>query len=187
MKVSTRRIRNRRHSSFLTHGSDDYDHKGLKRAHREYGKAIVRSFLLADEADEEPAPAAATDTTFRVVVNSQVYENYGTHCCDCKDDESCTCAPYWKAKGGSEYHRTVGTAADVMAMGSKGVEEIANAIRATFERNDRFWHEYAIGWELVPSTQETYEEQMLREMHEEGWPGHETEEQHAACLARLQC
>lgn len=186
MKVSTRRIRNRLHSSFLTHGADDYDHKGLNRARREHGKAVIRSWMHEEEEDT-PAPSTATDTTFRVVVQSQVYENYGTHCCDCETDESCTCQPYWKAKGGSEYHRNIGTAADVLAMGSKGVEAVANAIRETFERNDRFWHEYAIGWELVPSTEETYDERMYREMHEEGWYGLETKEKYEARLAALLC
>lgn len=187
-RTTARRIRNRKHSCYLTHGSDSYDRKGLKRAHREHGKAIVRAFQRADDAaDEESTPAVATETTFRVVVNSQIYENYGTHACQCESEELCSCTPYWKAKGGSEYHRNIGTAADVMAMGSKGVEAVAAAIRATFERNDNYWHEYAIGWELVPSTEETYDERMYREMHEEGWPGHETAEQHAACMARLLC
>lgn len=185
-RIASRRIRNRNHSSYLTHGADDYDHRGLNRARREEGKAIIRSWSQEPTAPA-PAPSPATETTFRVVVHSQIYENYGTHACECESEELCSCEPYWKAKGGSEYHRSIGTASDVIAMGSEGVQAVAEAVRATFERNDNYWHEYALGWEIVPSTEETYDERMYREMHEEGWPGHRTAEQHAACMARLLC
>lgn len=185
INTATRRTRNRRNHSFLTHGADDYNHRGLNRARREESKAIVRSWT--PEADVPAASGTEGATTFRVVVTSQVYENYGTHCCDCGNDESCTCEPYWKAKGGCEYQRNIGTVTDVLALGGDGVRAVVNAIRAKFERRDRFWHEYAISWELVPSTQETYEESVLREMHEEGWwPKEHADEIYAKRLAALQ-
>ena len=185
-KQALRRIRKTRCASHLTRGSDDYDHKGLNRARRDHGKAIVRSWTT-EPTEATPEPAKATETTFRVVVQSQVYENYGAHCCECESDETCECEPYWKAKGGSEYHHNIGTASDAIRLGSKGIGAVADAIKAKFERCDRFWHEYAINWTVVPSTEETYDEQMYREMHEEGWMGHETEEQHAKCMASLVC
>jgi hypothetical protein len=180
-----RRIVRRRHCSFLTHGGDDHDHRGLNRARREEGKAIVRSWT--PEGEEPAAPVVEGETTFRVVVTTQVYENYATHACECGSDESCTCGDYWKAKGGHEYHRNVGTANEVLALGSKGVEAVASAIKATLRCN-RFFEEYEIGWELVPSTEETYEERMYREMHEEGcwWPAEHADEIYAKRLAALQ-
>lgn len=185
INTATRRIRNRRNCSFLTHGSDDYDHRSLNRARREESKAIIHSWT--PETDTPVAPATKGETTFRVVVTSQVYENYGTHCCDCDSDESCTCEPYWKAKGGNEYQRNIGTASDVLAMGSKGVQAVADAIEAEITRNDRFFEEYAICWQLVPSTDETYEEQELREIHEEGWwPEEHADQIYADRLAALQ-
>lgn len=181
-----RRIRNTKNASFLTRGGDDYDHKGLNNARRAHGKAIVRSFIEESPEADEPTPVNEGETTFRVVLHTQVYENYGTHCCDCETEESCTCKPYWKAKGGSEYQRNIGTASDVIAMGSKGVQAVADAMAKKVARSDRHWQEYALDWSVVPSTEETYDEQMYREMRDEGyWPEahkHEVYEQRMASL-----
>ena len=176
-----RRVRNTKNASFLTHGADDYDHKGLNRARRDYGKAVIRSWI--EETDEPtPAPVSEGVTTFRVVITTQVYENYGAHCWDGEGE----CPQHWKAKGGSEYHRNIGTASDVIALGSKGVQAIADEMAAKVARDDEGFQEYAIGWSVVPSDEETYDEQMYREMRDEGyWPqGHEQEvyEQRIASL-----
>jgi hypothetical protein len=183
---ATRRIRNTKGASYLTHGGDDYDHKGLNNARRSHGKAIIRSWM-EESHDDEPQPVRdETETTFRVVLTTQVYENYGTHCCECETEESCTCKPYWKAKGGSEYQRAIGTASDVIALGSKGVQAIADEMAAKVARDDNYWQEYAIGWNVVPSTEETYDEQMYREMRDEGyWPDAHKDEIYAQRMASL--
>lgn len=187
MKATTRRIRNRRNSSFLTHGADDYDHRGLNRARREHGKAIIREWMEQPAIDDEPAPATAGETTFRVVLSTQIYENYGVHACECESEESCTCRDYWKAKGGSEYHRSIGTASDVIALGSTGVQAVVDELIAKHCKRTRGWDEYAIGWSVVPSTEETYDERMYREMYEEGWwPAEHADEIYAGRLASLQ-
>lgn len=46
------RIRNTKGACFLTHGADNYDHKGLNKARRSLGKAIVKSW---EEETNEPA------------------------------------------------------------------------------------------------------------------------------------
>ena len=50
MKVKTAqsKIRSTRGSSFLTHGSDNYDHKGLKKARRALDQAIIEEELVDD-------------------------------------------------------------------------------------------------------------------------------------------
>jgi len=161
------RVRNTRGSSFLTRGSDNYDHKGLKKARRALDTALIAEQL--EEAPVTEAPAKAVSETFRVVVTTQVYENYGTHCCECESDDSCTCKPYWKAKGGNEYVRDIGTISEVLVLGAKGVQAIADEMSKAVSENNRHWHEYAISWCLLSSTEETYEERELREMVEEGY------------------
>jgi hypothetical protein len=176
--AAARRTNNRRHSSFLTHGADDYDHRGLNRARREEGKAIIRDWQEPDPTNDAETVSRDEPTTFRIVVHTQVFENYGAHCWDGKGQ----CPQYWKAKGGNEYQRTIGTTNAVIAMGAKGVKAIADAIAKQVARNDDYYEEYAIGWDLIPNTEETYEEQMLREMYEEGYlaPGARTEAERTA-------
>jgi len=50
---ATRRIRNTRGSSYLTHGADNYDHRGLNKARRNLGKALIEEYLTED-APEVP-------------------------------------------------------------------------------------------------------------------------------------
>ena len=48
------RIRRTRGSSFLTHGADDYDHKGLNKAYRQLSKALIEEAFDDDEEIEMP-------------------------------------------------------------------------------------------------------------------------------------
>ncbi len=50
IRRTTRRIRNTRGSSYLTHGSDNYDHRGLNKAIRSFGKALIEESLSDDQA-----------------------------------------------------------------------------------------------------------------------------------------
>jgi len=136
--------------------------------------------LVAEELTNEK-PIAATNkgpATFRIAITSQVYENYGAH----NWDGTGEVPQYWKAKGGSEYQRNIGTANEVIQLGSAGINRIIDEMRAKFERLDDAWHEYMIGWAIVPTTEETYEEKDLREMLE--W-NIITQEQHDECHRRL--
>jgi hypothetical protein len=59
-----KQIRGSRGSSFLTHGSDDFDHRGLNRARRAMDTAAILEQL--EEMDQEEAKAA--DYRWKVMV-----------------------------------------------------------------------------------------------------------------------
>lgn len=67
----------------------------------------------------------------KLLIQTQVHENYGT--------ES---EPYWKPKGGGDY---------VIKNFKKfnKVTETVMAVRAQIERDNEFYREYIIGWEVV--------------------------------------
>jgi len=123
--------------------------------------------LVAAELTHEPAPSATTQSgpvVFRVALTTQVYENDGAH----DWDGTGACPQYWKAKGGNEYQRVVGTANEVIRLGRAGIEALVVELRAKVEKSDDSWDEYMIGWDLFSSQEETYEEKDLREMLEWG-------------------
>lgn len=155
MSTATRRISRRRGDSFLTHGGDNYDHKGLNRARREEGKEICREW--DNETEIESMLKPVEQVSFRLVVQSQVFENYG--------DET---NARWKPKGGEEYQQPIGTANDVIQLGSEGIQRLAKEIASAIEKNDDYYHEYMIGWSVVPNNEETCGETELREMTEYG-------------------
>jgi hypothetical protein len=161
-----RRISNRRGCSFLTHGSDDYDHRGLNKARRALGKALVAEYY---EVEEEREPEPVSTGLYRVVVTTQVYENYGAHAWNGEGE----CPKYWKAKGGNEYQVVVGNIADVLALGSAGLQRIAGRIAGKVERYDEYFDEYMISWHVQDSS-ETFEERDIREMLEWGIINKET-------------
>lgn len=75
----------------------------------------------------------------KLLITTQVYENYGAHDWDGKGE----CPQYWKAKGGNDY----------VIKNFRGGEERATALVMTVrdrieERNDRF-EETIIGWDIV--------------------------------------
>ena len=63
--------------------------------------------IIEEQSDptELSSNNAAVVGPYRLVLTTQLYENYGTHACEHESDEACDCHPYWKAKGGSEYHQ----------------------------------------------------------------------------------
>lgn len=150
MATVTRRIANRKGSSFLTRGGDDFDHKGLNKARRAEDKALCR----ISEDIVVPSLLEKSDVYFRVVLQTQVYENHGTHDCECKDDKSCTCASYWKAKGGNEYIQQIGSANDVMKLGPAGIKKIVSDMRSKIEKSDRFYEEFTVDWCLLSGNEE---------------------------------
>lgn len=173
-RTALRRMANTRGCSFLTHGDDDHDHRGLNKARRALDKALVAEYY-EDQVEPEAEPVATGP--FRVVVTTQIYENYGAHMWDGKGE----CPRYWKAKGGNEYQVEVGTAAQVLELGQAGLQRIANRIADKIERNDEYWFEFRISWHVHDSS-ETYGERDIREMLEWGIINEETAERYRRSL-----
>ena len=74
----------------------------------------------------------------KLLITTQVYENYGAHDWDGKNE----CPQYWKAKGGSDY--VVKKFKDFSA-----VTETVMALRSQIECDDQGFREKIIGWEIV--------------------------------------
>lgn len=51
---ATRRIRNTKGSSYLTKGSDNYDHRGMKKAQRQLSRALIEEAIAEVETQKEP-------------------------------------------------------------------------------------------------------------------------------------
>jgi hypothetical protein len=75
----------------------------------------------------------------KLLITTQLYENYGAHDWDGKG----SCPSYWKAKGGNDYvikdFRGGDEAATAMVM----------AVRERIEESSDYYQETIIGWDLV--------------------------------------
>ena len=151
----------------------------LKRESKKARRALGKKALNEWEGTEPSLGEPTGPVTFRLVITTQVHENYGAHCWDGKGE----CPQYWKAKGGNEYQRNIGDANTVIEMGHKAISDLAGEMASRIARQDEYWEEYAIGWAIIPSNEETYEEKDLREMLE--W-GMLTEKQYKRRIADLQ-
>lgn len=138
------RLKGVKGSSYLTHGSDDYDHKGLKKALRATGRDFIKEGLQDLEGGE--ATQAAGKLTYRLVMFTQVYENYGYR---------------WKAKGGSEYHLPI---ENILSVTGARVKAMVDAHRGVIERiGGEGLHDYderIIDWGIFSSAELTPEEAM---------------------------
>ena len=74
----------------------------------------------------------------KLLITTQVYENYGAHDWDGKGE----CPQYWKAKGGSDY--VVKKFKDI-----NKVAETVMALRGQIECDNEGFRETIIGWEVV--------------------------------------
>ena len=74
----------------------------------------------------------------KLLITTQVYENYGAHDWDGVGE----CPQYWKAKGGSDY--VVKKFRDFSA-----VSETVMALRGQIEQDNDGFRETIIGWEVV--------------------------------------
>ena len=74
----------------------------------------------------------------KLLITTQVYENYGAHDWDGVGE----CPQYWKAKGGNDY--VVKKFKDI-----NRVTETVMAIRGQIECDDRFYREKIIDWSIV--------------------------------------
>lgn len=74
----------------------------------------------------------------KLLITTQVYENYGAHDWDGVGE----CPSYWKAKGGNDY--VIKKFKDI-----NRVTETVMAIRGQIECDDRFYRETIINFEVV--------------------------------------
>jgi hypothetical protein len=74
----------------------------------------------------------------KLLITTQVYENYGAHDWDGKG----ACPQYWKAKGGNDYvvkkFRNINKATETVM-----------ALRGQIESDNEYFREHIIGWEIV--------------------------------------
>ena len=73
----------------------------------------------------------------KLLITTQVYENYGAH----DWDGVGACPQYWKAKGGSDYV--------VKNVNVNSVTETVMALRSQIEQDNQAFREKIIGWEVV--------------------------------------
>ena len=74
----------------------------------------------------------------KLLIQTQVYENYGAH----DWDGTGTCPEYWKAKGGSEYFvSNINTIEEA--------HKIMLSVRAQVEENSMYYSEHIIDWSIV--------------------------------------
>ena len=73
----------------------------------------------------------------KLLITTQVYENYGAHDWDGGGE----CPQYWKAKGGSDYV--------VKKINVNKVTETVMALRGQIEQDNQGFREHIIGWEVV--------------------------------------
>jgi hypothetical protein len=74
----------------------------------------------------------------KLLITTQVYENYGAHDWDGVGE----CPQYWKAKGGNDY--VVKKFKDL-----NKVTETVMALRGQIEQDNEGFRETIIGWEIV--------------------------------------
>lgn len=74
----------------------------------------------------------------KLLITTQVYENYGAHDWDGKGE----CPQYWKAKGGNDY--VVKNFKDINT-----VTEVVMALRSQVECDNEGFREHIIAWEIV--------------------------------------
>jgi len=73
----------------------------------------------------------------KLLITTQVYENYGAHDWDGKSE----CPQYWKAKGGNDYF--------VPNIDANAAVEVYDEVKSLCESKNDYWNEYCIGWEVV--------------------------------------
>lgn len=163
MKVAKaqNRIRATKGSSYLTHGADDYDHKGLNKARRALDKALINEQLT----DTKEGTTQPKDGEYRIVIITGIRENYGAHCWDGEG----TCPQYWKNKGGEEYHVHLGSSNQLLQLGGKGIAAKVQQAADKIQRNDDYWQEWIIDWAIIPYNTLTQGEQDAKEAEKDGY------------------
>jgi hypothetical protein len=91
---------------------------------------------------------------FRLVVTTQVCENYGAHCWDGTGD----CPQGWKFKGGNEVVVAKGNPQRV----SRAWKRL-NLNNPRFSHKSEYWEEYPINVQILAPGEETEDEKLKRE------------------------
>lgn len=117
---------------------------------RESRKVIAAGINELYAAD--PAPSKPISRSFRLVIWTQYRENYGAHC-----DPPCH---YWKCKPSGEFKYHIGTALDVIRLGSKGLEEMVRQAKPDIEHSSFYSEEYIAGWQIYGDMEMTEDEEM---------------------------
>jgi len=73
----------------------------------------------------------------KLVINTQVYENYGAHAWDGRGE----CPEYWKAKGGNDYV--------VKNFRGKDVTQAVMVLRSQIEEDSPYFREHIIDFNIV--------------------------------------
>lgn len=75
----------------------------------------------------------------KLLITTQVYENYGAHDWDGKGE----CPQYWKAKGGQDFVIKKFRGGDAQATAA------VMALRSQIEEDSPYYREQIIGWSIV--------------------------------------
>jgi hypothetical protein len=75
----------------------------------------------------------------KLLISTQIYENYGAHDWDGKGE----CPSYWKAKGGNDY------VVKKFRGGDEAATTAVMALRSQIEQNNDYYQETIIGWKIV--------------------------------------
>lgn len=85
----------------------------------------------------------------KIVIFTQIYENYGAHDWDGQGE----CPQQWKPKGGNEY--VLNNFSDFM-----NVNEVVTRLSPQIVKKDHYWHEYIIDWDVLADNELTPDEKM---------------------------
>lgn len=80
----------------------------------------------------------------RLIIFTQVYENYGAHDWDGQGE----CPEYWKPKFGNDYSIVV-DGADMSNLTADQIREAVNQAKQRIEEHSVHFREYVIGWPQV--------------------------------------
>lgn len=92
----------------------------------------------------------------KLLIQTQVHENYGAHAWDGKGE----CPQYWKAKVGEDYvlpglisHG--GALGGGLPWGMSALQDLVEELKPQVESNDHYWRETVVFWEVLADDQLT--------------------------------
>jgi hypothetical protein len=88
----------------------------------------------------------------KLIITTQIYENYGAHTWDPADG---ACPQYWKAKGGNDYRYDLGT----QSRSTEALKEIIEYFRPRLEQDDDYYRETILFYSVVEDSYLTEFEQ----------------------------
>lgn len=129
-----------------------------RKAARNLDRAIVKeqtADLLA------PVDASKPVITYRVIVATQYYENYGAHDWDGEGE----CPSYWKAKGGNDF-----IVAENLSEYDYLTRDPMEFVPEGIEHRSNYSETSIVGVYFLPSNVPTYEERMIADFAKWGQP-----------------